>query len=48
MCFPVEIEEFLRTPILKDICKVLLLKPVHPPGLPFLTIYLWLKLVHMF
>ena len=48
-CFPVEFAKFLRTPILKNICEWLLLKPVQiSPGLPSIdNIHLWLKLVHI-
>ena len=35
-CFPVEFAKFLRTPILKNICKRQLLKAVLLLGLPFL------------
>ena len=35
-CFPVEFAKFLRTPILKNICKRQLLKSVLLLGLPFL------------
>ena len=35
-CFPVEFAKFLRTPILKNICKRQLLKSVVLLGLPFL------------
>ena len=37
--FPVEFTKFLRTPILNKICERLVLKPVLPPGLPFMITY---------
>ena len=39
-CFPVNIAKFLRTPILKNICEQVFLKPVFSPGLPFLITYI--------
>ena len=38
-CFPVEFAKFLRTPILKNNCERLFLKPVLSPGIPFLVTY---------
>ena len=48
-CVPVEFEKFLRTPVLKNICERLLLKPVQvSPGLHFFdNLHFRLKLVHM-
>ena len=48
-CFFVEFAKFLRTPILKNICERLLLKPVQISlGLPFFdNLHLWLKLLHV-
>ena len=48
MCLPVEFAKFSRTPILKKICKRLLLKPVQiSPGLAFFdNLHFWPKLVH--
>ena len=46
-CFSVEFLKFLKPPILRNICKRLLVKPVYSLGLLFLTtlVHFWLKLV---